>query len=264
MAGLPAVSCLESLANQFLDRLVVVEQTLSPAGLVGEHQLLRGDPQIVVQGCEDLQQVDRSFLRILAQVVGRADRSAKFHPSPRQQDTHHFRPVVTTAVIVVNPGGTAEFAPDDDGDILVEPAIVQVLDQGGDPVVEHRQGFLRLAEVVAVPVVLAEVHRHATSPGFDEPSGDQKVLEVARRGVIIVATGFELRPALPITGANLRILARQVQSIHQPARGEDAEPTLGKLVHRRSGAAAIGLAAEVVEVAQEAPAVAEAVVAHTA
>src|SRR5207302_10051299 len=107
-------------------------------------------------------------------------------PSARQEGAADLRPMVT-AGIFVNDRRPAELAPRDHGDVFVQSALVQILDQRAHALIEQRAvGVFELREVVAVKIPATEIERHASSPRFHELSSDQKVLEVTRRAVAII------------------------------------------------------------------------------
>ena len=86
------------------------------------------DAQVVVERGEDFLEVDRAVLGLGAQAIGRADDLAGAHAAAGQQGAGDVGPVVAAGVLV-DLGRAAEFAPDDDRDVLVQAAVVQVLDQ---------------------------------------------------------------------------------------------------------------------------------------
>src|SRR5947207_1451151 len=92
--------------------------------------------------------------------------------------------ILKRAGVLVDRRCASELAPDHDRDILVETALVQVLDQRADALVQQRQILSQSAEIVAVMVPATEGKRHATCSGFDEPPGDEHVLHELRAAVI--------------------------------------------------------------------------------
>ena len=96
------------------------------------------DAQVVVDGGQDVLVMDRPAGGRAAQLVGRADHLADLHPAAEEQGRVDAGPVVAAGVLV-DLGRAAELAPDDHGDVAVEPADVDVLDQRRDPLIEQRQ-----------------------------------------------------------------------------------------------------------------------------
>ncbi len=116
------------------------------------------DAQVVVDGGQDVLVVDRPAGGRAAQLVGRADHLADLHAAAEEQGRVDPGPVVAAGVLV-DLGRAAELAPDDHGDVAVEAAVVDVLDQGRDPLVEQRQVLAEPVEVVAVRVPEADRRR---------------------------------------------------------------------------------------------------------
>ena len=87
-----------------------------------------------------------------------------FMPPPASRAQRDLRPVVAAAVLV-DLRRAAELAPDHHRHVLVQPALVQVFDQRGQALIEHRQvmaGVLEGRAVrLAVPVPAAVGQRHA-------------------------------------------------------------------------------------------------------
>ena len=106
---------------------------------------------------------DRAILGGVGQPVGRADDLAGPHAAAGEQGAGDVRPVVAAGVLV-DLGRAAELAPDDDRHVLVEPARVEVVDQGRQGLIELREVRAALAEVVPVEVPAAEGQRHAADP----------------------------------------------------------------------------------------------------
>ncbi len=95
------------------------------------------DAEVVVNGGQDVLIGDRPAGGRAAELVGRADDLANLHAAAEQEGRVDPGPVVAAAVLV-DLGRAAEFAPDDHGDVAVEPAEVDVLDQRRDAPVEQR------------------------------------------------------------------------------------------------------------------------------
>src|SRR5687768_12827186 len=105
----------------------MLQQVLGAAGVVSECGGGGVDAEVVVERGEDVLVVEGAVLDRLAQVVGRADGLAVAEAAASEEATADGGPVVAAAVLV-DPGGAAELAPDDDGDIAVQPSGVQVVD----------------------------------------------------------------------------------------------------------------------------------------
>ena len=132
-------------SHQFRQRPgVVFDEVLRAAVEVLQRRVRRVDAEVVVQRGVDFAERDRAGDRFAGDPVGRADHLARLHAAAGQQGEIHLRPVVA-ADDGADLRRAAELAPHDDRAILVEPALVQVLDQGADALVEDGE-ILRLAQ----------------------------------------------------------------------------------------------------------------------
>ena len=93
---------------------------------------------------------------------------------------------MVAAGLLVDPGGPAELAHDDDQGLLEQPALVEVFNQSGEALVEHGEELvLQPLEVlrVGVPAVadghLVEVDGDHRDAGLGQPAGQQHRLAEA-------------------------------------------------------------------------------------
>ena len=100
-----------------------------------------------------------------------------------------FGPVVA-AGDAADFGGAAEFAPDDDGDVFFQAAVIQVLDEGGQALVQLRQLVPQVAEVVLVGVPVAELERDDGDARFHQAAGHQQGLPHRRLAVFLPRLWF--------------------------------------------------------------------------
>ena len=150
--------------------------------------------------------------------IGRPDHLSGAEPATGEEPAADLGPVVA-AGILVDLRRTAEFTPRHDGDVLVEPALVQILDEGRQALVELRQmGVLHAIERVAVKVPAAEVQRHDTAARLDEAARHQEVLEVARRAI-----PESIRVALAVPFPHPRGLLGQVERTGEATARQDVE-----------------------------------------
>ena len=98
---------------------------------------------------------------------------------------------MVAARIFVDLRGAAELAPDDHGDVLLHAAVMQVLDQRADRLVELRKPLLQLSEVVAVIVPAAEGEGDAANARLGARSPDFGALPLTN----VVAWGGPTWPA---------------------------------------------------------------------
>src|SRR5580765_8485376 len=135
----------------------------------------------MIEGGEDFAERHRSFAWLAAEAVGRANDLAGLHAATGQHGTGNARPVVATGIFV-DGGGTAKFAPDDDRNVLVEAALVEVFDQGAEALVEKRQISAGVLEIVSmiIPETVGDGYR--ARAGFDETAGNEELFVQHRRG----------------------------------------------------------------------------------
>src|SRR5262249_39665786 len=159
------------------------------------------------------------------------------HASASQEGEGDAGPVVAAGVLV-DLGSAPELAPDDDGDVLVEAAGVEVLDEGGEGAVELGDALGIGAEVIAVGVPAPEGDGDAGRSGLNEASGHEEVVHAAGGAVVLVA-----HVADAVLGTETGILAGDVESFEELARGEDLDGGPGEGVHPSDGVAGVELAA---------------------
>ena len=90
--------------------------------------------------------------------IRRANHDAGLQAATADEDRHGLRPVIAARLHDfrlrtnrrVDARGAAELARDDQHDFLVEAAVVEVVDQRGDRLIEHRQLHQQVREHVAV------------------------------------------------------------------------------------------------------------------
>lgn len=238
--------------NEFRHGEPAVDEVVWAAGEVGDGDLIGVDPELVVERGEDLAEVDAAVGDFATETVGGSDDVAGFHAAAGEEGAADLRPVVAAAVFV-DLGGAAEFAPCDDGDVLVHTAEVEVFDESAEALIEEREVCEEFGVVGAVEVPAAEVECDAAGTGLDEASGDEEVFAVAR-GTVAVVFGIAFAVAFADGGG----FAADVERVHETAGGEDIEGFLGEAVGGFDCAAGVDVAAEAVEAGEEGAAVAEA------
>src|SRR3982750_2889596 len=107
------------------------------------------DAQVVVGGGQGVLIVYWPAGGRAAQLIGRADDLADVHATAEEERRVDPGPVVAAGGLV-DLGGAAELTPDNYGHVAVQPADVDVLDQGGDSLVEEGQIAAEPREVAAV------------------------------------------------------------------------------------------------------------------
>src|ERR1043166_9333186 len=108
------------------DRLrAAINEKLRAARQVGDRDFVHINAQVVVKGGEDFNEADGAFHRFAAQAVSCANDLAGLHATAGEHGAGNTRPVIAAAVFV-DGGGSAKLAPDNDRNILVEAALVEI------------------------------------------------------------------------------------------------------------------------------------------
>ena len=167
----------------------------------------------------------RTIGGLAAQPVRRTNHLPCFESTAREQRTAHARPVITTTLRVDDRRAT-KLTPRDDCDILVEPALMQILDERGHALIKQRQMAQQLRVIVIVEVPAAKIQRHHARSGLDETTREKEVLQIQRRAVAVV-----LRIALAVALAHLRRLLAQIERAEQLAAREHVQRLLVEGIH---------------------------------
>ena len=152
--------------------------------------------------------------------IGGSDDLAVFHAAAGQGRAGDPGPVVPSAFLV-ELRSAAEFTPHHHTDVLIQTAVVQVLDEGRQSVIQLRENFAGLRKVARMPVPAVETQGDATHASFDEAARHQELLRTLRSAVVAALHG-----ASPITGPDLGILLVEIQSLGQAAGRQDAHGLL--------------------------------------
>ena len=156
---------------------------------------------------------------------------------------------MVAAGVFVDLGRAAEFAPDDHRDVFVEPAKMQVFDQGREGHVELGNAGAARPEVLAVRIPAAERDRHHPGTGLDQAAGHQEMVHAARRAIGFVS---HVADAIPCRSRGSSLVRSSASKTRREARTSKAR--CGEAVHPLHGLVAVERPAEVVELAQERPA----------
>ena len=212
---------------------------------------MRIDTEVMVKGGKDFAESNGAFVGFAAKPVGGADGLAGVHAAAGKQGAGDARPVIAAGV-GVDFGGAAEFAPNDEGDVFVHAALVKVVDQGGNALVEQGHVFAAAFEVAVVPVPAAEGESDATGAGFHQTAGDKKMFEVFGASVRAI---FGI--AFAVFFADAGGFSGDVEGFGEFGGGENAEGLLGEGIQSFHRAAGIDVASEAVKAGQQAAAVVE-------
>src|SRR6056297_2040775 len=153
-----------------------IDEIHRPTGQVLDRCAPRVDADVVIESREDLLEFDRAFDGFASEAVGRADDLSVIHSAAGEHGGTDTGPVVASA-LCVDLRGAAELTPHHHADILVQTAVVEVLHQRAEALVEHGEIFAGTLEISAVPVPSGKAESDATGPGLDEAAGHEKLIE---------------------------------------------------------------------------------------
>src|SRR5262249_41496379 len=139
--------------NQLHHRLRI-DQVLRPAGRVDHRRLADVDAEVVVERRQDFLEVAGGGLGVFAEGGGGGGGPGGFSAAAREERAAYLRPVVA-AGFLVDPRRAAEFAPGDDGDIIEHAAIVEVLHEGAEALIQLAAMVANQVEILAVAVPTA-------------------------------------------------------------------------------------------------------------
>ena len=143
------------------------------------------------------------------ELVGRAEDGASGDAASGEPDALHRTPVIAAGQGNTPQGrdlrGSAEFPCHDHEGVVEDPALLQIIEQGGDGAVGGREKVvaqIREDRLVIVPgLVVAEIHLHEAHARFDElarhqerPAEGVAAIAVLRRGIgaVDVEGGLDL------------------------------------------------------------------------
>ena len=227
------------------------DEVVRAAGEVENGGFVRVNAKVVIESGKDFAEPDGAFVRFAAESVGGADGLAGFHAAAGKQGAGDARPMVAAGV-GVDFGGAAEFSPNNEGNVFVHAAAVEIVDQGGDSLIEQGHVFAAAFEVAVVPVPTAEGEGDATGAGFHQSAGDEEVFEVFGAAVRAI---FGI--ALAVFFADAGGFAGDVEGFGKFGGGENAKGLLSEGVQPFHSAAGIEIATEAVKAGQQAAAVVE-------
>src|SRR5436190_946905 len=195
----------------------ILNQVLGPTAQIQNRRRVRINAQVVIERGKYFLKTDRPVLGAFGLTMSGADYLAGAHTAACQQGTGDGRPVIASAVRV-DFGSPAKLAPDDDRHILVEAAHVQIINEGGNPLVEHGQmapGILEIGAMrLAVPIPAPVGECHDACPSLNQPPRRQEII-VQQRSRVTIASRLG-RPAA-ITVPDPAIFLLQVECFSQPA-----------------------------------------------
>lgn len=158
--------------------------------------------------------------------------------------------MVSSACFGIDAWCAAEFAPDDDGDIVEHAAFFEVGNECMESVIEDGQEVAHAGEVIAVGIEVADGDADAANAGFDEAAGEEEFAD----GVWPFAGGGLSSGAGVGSGVALEdagIFGFQIECLCEVAGEENTDGLSAELIHGVHHAGAIGITAESIEVVEE-------------
>ena len=146
---------------------VVLNQVARPTVEIVEGGCIRVDAQRVIQRGVHLGECYRTVAGLAAEAVGRTYDLSVIESAAGEQAARDARPMVAAGVFV-DGRCAAELTPANDDDILVQSALVQILDECSETLVEHGEVLSGAIEIAPVPIPSAEGERHAAHTNFNQ------------------------------------------------------------------------------------------------
>ena len=170
---------------------------------------MRINAQIVVERGKDLLEMHRTVRGLTPKAVRSADDLPILHAAPGEQRAGNIGPVITAA-FVIHARCAPKLAPCKHGYILVHATFMQILHKGTDRLIKVGQVFLRVFEVLPMPVPEAVAECHHAHTGFDQPTSQQELLIEPRCGIAL-----DLFRAFAVTLADFGSLFGNVECINK-------------------------------------------------
>ncbi len=183
--------------DQFWDRLAVGDDRDRSPKPVGDRDPLVVDPEMSVDGCQEIVRTDAAIDHVLAPAIRRADDLTARDPAPRPD--HGIRPVPVIPAGLCRPGRRAraaaaarhvgdagrapEFARDDDQDPFLESSVVDILDQGGDRLVEIRGAEFEGVEDVVIDGIIIPIRDPAAERAIEGRGDEVAPASTSRRAM---------------------------------------------------------------------------------
>ncbi len=164
------------------------------------------------------------------------------HAPACQQGGVHPRPVIAPGSFV-DPRRPPELSPNDHRHVVEQAALIKVLYQSAEPLVQLRTVVAHQGEVLAVAVPSPVGKRHAADAGLHQSPCEEQLVVDGRRPVVLEVIGLAVAVALPNCG---RFLGH-IEGLEQPARRQYTQCSLDGGVHSLHHTVGIDLAAHAIE-----------------
>src|SRR5688500_17698273 len=140
-AAAPALRSSSSASSQLRQRTeLLVPEITRPTAEIIHGCGARIDLEMLIKGGKDFLKIDRALSRFPAEPVGRADDLAMPHSAARQRGAGNARPMIAPRILI-DCGSASELAPDDHRHVLVQSALLQILNERSYAGIELREHF---------------------------------------------------------------------------------------------------------------------------
>ena len=168
----------------------------------------------------------RTLSNLSTQTIRRTNHLTRAESTTRNQTTTHLRPVIPTRVLV-DLRSPAEFTPRHHRHILVQTPLMQIRNQGTQPLIKLGQmSILHAVEVVRMKVPAAKIQRDNPTASLHQTTRHQEMLQVPWSTIAEIP-----RITLTITLTHMLRLTRDIQCLHQTTGRQNVKGLLSKRVH---------------------------------
>ena len=181
--------------QEFGDRPAFRQDGDRPSRSIREADLFGGDPQVLVEGSEDVAHADLTLGNLASLLVGGADNPSRQHAAASEQQRRGSRPMIAARLLhaggavglVIDARHATELAGHHDQNAAIQAAFIQVFDQRRCRAVEILAALLHRLENVGIDRVIVPVtdaaaqfsverDGHQIDASLDESPGQQAAL----------------------------------------------------------------------------------------
>ena len=168
---------------------------------------------------------------------------------------------MVTSCIGVDLRSSSKFSPDHDGNVLIEPSLMQVGHQRRKSLIQKWNDSTTVRKISTVPVEVGKRDCDAASPRFHKSPRGKKLRHM--RLIAKIRIRQTLRIILAITLPDVRFLSRQIQCFNKSTGTENPHGSLGQSIRPcRRGQLLINLATKLIEACQQSSATAHSIEAY--
>ena len=130
----------------------------------------------MIESGKHLRKLHGAIVGLSSIAGGGADDLAVIHATSRQEGGGDIGPVIPPGSFI-DLGRASELAPDHHAHVLLHAAVVQVLHQGGNALIQEGKVLAAPFEVSAVPVPAAEAEGDAAGTGLYQATGHEELVK---------------------------------------------------------------------------------------